>query len=103
MKNIEKNSQESLVDSLTTSVFIDTDDLNEQSFTEANKKLKHKMLTFFLPSVAVFIALFSLKEKSNYDYILFFVILIYSTILYYLIYKNSLLKLKFYFLSKDKK
>ncbi len=102
MKNIQTISQKSIEDSLTKSVFIDTDDLNERNFPEAKKKLRNKILTFFVAAVAGCIALFWLKEKSNYDYILFFVILSFSAILNYLIYKNNLWKLRFYFFLKDK-
>ena len=102
MQNIQKNSQESMEESLITGFFIDKDDLNAQNFPDLKKRLKHKMLSYFLPVVAGFTTLFLLKEKNNYDYVLFFVILIYSTILYYLIYKNNLLKLKLYFFQRKK-
>jgi hypothetical protein len=103
MQSIQNNSQESMGESLNTGFFIDKNDLKEQNFPDLKKRLKHKMLSYFLPALAGFMILFLLKGKNNYDYILFSVILIYSTILYYLIYKNNLLKLKLYFSSKDKR
>ena len=102
MQNIQKNSQKSMKDSLITGFFIDKGDLSEKNFPDLKQRLKHKMLSYFLPVVAGFTTLFLLKEKNNYDYVLFFVILIYSTILYYLIYKNNLLKLKLYFFQSKK-
>jgi len=103
MQDTQKKSTETMEESLKTGFFIDKNDLNEQSFSVLKRKLRHKMLSYFLPMLAGFTALFLLKEKNYYDYVLFFLILIYSTILYYLIYKNNLLKLKLYFSSKDKR
>ncbi len=103
MKDTQKKSTETMEESLKTGFFIDKNDLNEQSFSVLKRRLRHKMLSYFLPVLAGFTALFLLKEKNNYDYVLFFLILIFSIILYYLIYKNNLLKLKLYFFSKDKR
>lgn len=103
MQDTQKKSTETMEESLKTGFFIDKNDLKKQSFSVLKRRLRHKMLSYFLPVVAGFTALFLLKEKNNYDYVLFFLILIYSTILYYLIYKNNLLKLKLYFSSKDKR
>ncbi len=103
MQKNQKNSQESIEESSIAGFFIDEDDLKEQSFPDLKKRLKNKMLSYFLPVVAGFTALFLLRENNNYDYVLFFVILIYSTILYYLIYKNNLLKLKLYSFLKNKR
>ncbi len=103
MQTTEQESSDKMRESLTKSVFIDTDDLNEQNFPDAKKRLRNKILTFFLPAVAVFIALFSFKAKGSYDYILFFVILIFSATVNYLIYQNNLWKLKFYFYLMDKR
>jgi hypothetical protein len=102
MKKIKTNSQENMDESSVTGFFIDKDDLNEQNLPNLKKRLKHKMLSYFVPMVAGLTILFLIKEKNTYDYILFFVFLIFSVILYYLFYKNKLLKLKLYFFLKNK-
>ncbi len=89
-------------ESSVTGFFLDKDDLSEQDFPNLKKRIKHKMLSYFLPMVIGLTILFIIKEKNNYDYILFFVVLTFSAILYYLIYKNNLLKLKLYLFSKNK-
>ncbi|HKK82225.1 MAG TPA: hypothetical protein VJ909_08245 [Prolixibacteraceae bacterium] len=103
MKNIKTDSQESIEESSSiTGLLIDKDDLNAQDFPNLKKRLKHKMLSYFVPMVVGLTMLFLIKGKITYDYILFFVILMFSAILYYLHYKNKLLKLKLYFSSKNK-
>lgn len=102
MKNIKMNSKDSIDESSITGFFIDKADLSEPDFPNLKKRIKHKMLSYFLPMVIGLTILFIIKEKNNYDYILFFVVLTFSAILYYLLYKNNLLKLKLYLFSKNK-
>ncbi|PRZ01336.1 hypothetical protein BY457_103151 [Marinilabilia salmonicolor] len=102
MQKTQKKSSERGGESLITGFFIDKEDLNDQDFPALKRRLRHKMLSYYLPVVIGFTILFLIKEKTNYDYILFFVVLIFSAILYYLVYRNNLLKLKIYFSSKEK-
>lgn len=102
MQKTQIKSSERGGESLITGFFIDQEDLNDQDFPALKRRLRHKMLSYYLPVIAGFTILFFIKEKNNYDYILFFMVLIFSAILYYLIYRNNLLKLKIYFSSKEK-